>query len=168
MARRGARVDIRQLKRLQRKMQKLERAGLEKFCEDAAKELAARMLAKVIKRTPVGSYEDERIGGTLRRGWTSKSHREAELSSTFGGGDGASKFAKDLTVKKSGNIYEIELINPVEYGVYVEFGHRTSNGQGWVNGRFMMTISADEVERAAPAILEKKLMKLLREAFNGD
>ncbi|MGE7021999.1 HK97 gp10 family phage protein [Solibacillus cecembensis] len=143
MARRGARVNFRELKRMQKKMEKLGKE-YDKFCEAAAKELAARLLRKVIKRTPVGVYEDDKTGGTLRRGWTVGE------------------------VKKNGSHFEIEVINPTEYAQYVEFGHRTRNHQGWVNGRFMMTISADEVERAAPAILEKKLMKMLREAFNGD
>ncbi len=144
MARWG-RVDYRQLKRLQEKMQKLEAAGLATFCEDAAKEIAARLLAKAIKRTPVGVYEDGNTGGTLRRGWTI-----------------------DANVVRRGNVYEIEVINPVEYAQYVEFGHRTRNHQGWVKGRFMMTISADEVQQQAPKLLEKKLNKLLKEAFDGD
>lgn len=167
MARWG-RVDFKQLQRLQKKMQKLEHANFEKFCESAAKELAARFLAKVIKRTPVGVYADEKVGGTLRRGWTAESHREAELSATFGGGTGAKKYADSMTVKKSGPYYEIEVINPVEYAAYIEFGHRTSNHKGWVKGRFMMTISADEVETQAPQLIEKKLMNLLKEAFDGD
>ena len=167
MARWG-RVDFSALKRMQKKMERLEKAGFDKFCEDAAKELAARLLAKVIKRTPVGVYENGMTGGTLRRGWTANSHREAELSATFGGGGGAKKFTDSMTVTKLGNVYQVEVINPVEYAQYVEFGHRTRNHQGWVNGRFMMTISADEVERAAPAILERKLMNLLKEAFDGN
>lgn len=145
MARNGARVDIRQLKRMQKKLERLERAGFDTFCEDAAKELAARLLSKVIRRTPVGQYNDGRVGGTLRRGWTIQAN-----------------------IRKVGNVYEVEVINPTEYAAYVEYGHRTSNRQGWVPGRFMMTISADEVERAAPAILEKKLMRMLREAFDGN
>ena len=42
------------------------------FIESCAKELAARLLAKVIKRTPVGQYPkgSGKKGGTLRRGWT--------------------------------------------------------------------------------------------------
>lgn len=36
---------------------------------------------------------------------------------------------------------EIEVYNPVAYSPYVEYGHRTANHQGWVEGRFMMTIS---------------------------
>ncbi|WP_096269399.1 HK97 gp10 family phage protein [Paucisalibacillus globulus] len=167
MARWG-RVDYKQLQKLQKRMQKLEKVQYQQFCEAMAKELAARLLAKVIKRTPVGDYDDGTVGGTLRRGWTSKSHREAELASTFGGGSGAKKFADSMTVKKVGNIYEIEVINPVEYAAYVEFGHRTRNHQGWVPGRFMMTISADELERQAPKIIERKLIKLLGDAFNGD
>jgi len=134
---RGGRVDLAQLKAFERKLAKLARGDFDKLCEDAAKELAARMLGKVIRRTPV----DE---GTLRRGWTIGQ------------------------VKKSGSTYEIEVINSVDYAQYVEFGHRTSNHQGWVNGRFMMTISADQVEQQAPAILERKLYTMLREAFDGD
>ncbi len=167
MARWG-KVNFKQLQKLQKRMQKLEKVQFEKFCEDAAKELAARLLAKVIKRTPVGDYDDGTVGGTLRRGWTANSRREAELSSAFGGGSGAKKFADSMVVKKVGNNYEIEVINPVEYASYVEFGHRTRNHQGWVPGRFMMTISAQEVENLAPKLIEKKLMKLLGEAFNGD
>lgn len=144
MARWGS-VDYRQLKRLQQKMQKLEAAGIDTFCEEAAKEIAKRLLAKAIKRTPVGVYEDGKVGGTLRRGWTI-----------------------DANVIRNGSVYEIEVINPVEYASYVEFGHRTRNHQGWVKGRFMMTISADEVQQQAPKLLEKKLNKLLKEAFDGD
>jgi len=137
---RGGRVDLRQLKAFERKLAKLATADYEKFCEDCANELAARLLGKVIRRTPVAKVN----GGTLQRGWTIGQ------------------------VKKSGSVYEIEVINPVDYAQYVEFGHRTSNNQGWVNGRFMMTISADELEQQAPAILERKLFTLLKGAFDGD
>ncbi|MFY0520916.1 HK97 gp10 family phage protein [Lysinibacillus sp. UGB7] len=169
---RGGRVDLRQLKAFERKLAKLAEADYKKFCEDAAKELATRLLSKVIKRTivadpsawktPVKGY----VGGTLRRGWTAKTHAEAE--SGRGNGKNVKQFAESLTAKKVGNVYEIEVINPVEYASYIEFGHRTSNHQGWVNGRFMMTISADEVEQQAPAILERKLLIMLRGAFDGD
>lgn len=141
---RWGRVNFQQLERLQRKMQKLERANFDQFCEEVAKELAARLLGKVVRRTPVGQYDDGRVGGTLRRGWTI-----------------------DANVTKRGHVYEIEVFNPVDYSQYVEFGHRTRNHQGWVNGRFMMTISADEVELQAPNIVENKLKRLLGDAFDG-
>ncbi|MEC1716609.1 HK97 gp10 family phage protein [Schinkia azotoformans] len=132
MARWG-RVHYEQLKRLQKRMQQLERAKYDKFCEECAKELAARFLAKVIRRTPVGVYSKEvdfvtkdgkhvkftastvKTGGTLRRGWTAKTHNEAENSSGKGGN--TLSFAQELRVVKSGNVYEIHIINPVEYAL---------------------------------------------------
>ena len=47
--------------------------------EACAKELAARLLAKVIKRTPVGQYPSGsgKVGGTLRRGWTAGKNQNA-------------------------------------------------------------------------------------------
>ena len=45
--------DFKQLQKLQKKMEKFEKADLEQFCEMCAKHLAARLLARVIKATPV-------------------------------------------------------------------------------------------------------------------
>lgn len=59
----------------------------------------------------------------------------------------------------------IEITNPTEYASYVEFGHRTKNHKGWVRGKFMLTISEQEIQEAAPAILERKLAKKLGEWF---
>lgn len=150
-------ADFEQLKRLQKKMQKLQSADFDKFCEQAAKELAARLLAKVIKRTPVDD-------GVLRRGWTAVSHAEAQ----GGGSSNVKAYAESLIVTKVGTTYEIEVINPVNYAAYVEFGHRTANHAGWVNGRFMLTISEQELDAQAPKILEKKLTKFLGGVFDGD
>lgn len=169
MARWG-RCDFRQLENLRDKINRLQREDFEAFCESCAKELTARLLAKVIKRTPVGQYEAESgmMGGTLRRGWTADSHREAELSAAFGATDAnASKYAKALPITKTGNTYQIEIINPVEYASYVEYGHRTANHKGWVEGRFMLTISEKEIDAKAPQILEKKLMKYLGDTLDG-
>ena len=125
------------------------------FIDACAKELAARLLAKVIKRTPVGDYPNTsgKKGGTLRRGWTG------------GKNSSAVAYADSLTIHHFGDAYVIEIINPVEYASYVEFGHRTANHKGWVNGRFMLTISEQEIQQAAPAIIEKKLMKQMGELF---
>ena len=64
----------------------------------------------------------------------------------------------------------------MEYASYVEFGHRQESGrfvpaigkrlkEGWVEGKFMLTISEQEIERDAPKILENKLKKKLSECF---
>lgn len=164
---RWGKVDFSQFKDFQKKLQKLEKGNCDEFCEQCAKELAARLLRKVIKRTPVGDYNDGRIGGALRRGWTARSSREAELSATFGGGTGANTYVNDLPVTRNGDIYQIEIINPVSYASYVEFGHRTRNHKGWVRGRFMLTISEKEIESIAPALLEKRLNAYLMEVFNA-
>ena len=47
----------------------------------------------------------------------------------------------------------------------MEFGHRTRGG-GWVAGQYFLTLSEKDLERVAPAVIEKKLEALLREAFN--
>lgn len=157
--------DFSQLKDLQKRMEKLQRNDFQAFCEECAKELAARLLAKVIKRTPVGQYEPStgKMGGTLRRGWTAKTEEEA----ISGGKVNVKAYADSLQVTKMGDVYQIEIINPVHYASYVEYGHRTRNHKGWVPGRFMLTISEKELDAQAPKILEKKLMKYLGECLNG-
>lgn len=125
------------------------------FMEECCKELAARLLAKVIKRTPVGQYPEGsgKTGGTLRKGWTGGSK-----------GSGAA-YAQSLKMNHYGNTYVIEIVNPVEYAQYVEFGHRTRGGNGWVEGKFMMTISEQEIQGIAPKVLEAKLKRKLGDIF---
>lgn len=121
------------------------------FVESCAKELAARLLRMVVKRTPVGDYPKGtgKKGGTLRRGWTGEKRSSAK------------GYAESLTVHHFGDTYVIEIVNPVEYASYVEYGHRTPNHKGWVKGRFMMTISEQELEKIAPRVLENKIKKYL-------
>ena len=70
-------------------------------------------------------------------------------------------YADSLTVHHFGDTYVIEIVNPVEYASYVEYGHRTANHKGWVKGKFMMTISEQELEKIAPKVLENKIKKYL-------
>lgn len=157
--------DFKQLQRLQKNLNKLKNDKVDEFIESCAKELAARLLAKVIRRTPVGQYPpgSGKTGGTLRRGWTSKTEAEAAT----GGGSKPSNFVEVLTVQKIGNIYQIEIVNPVFYASYVEFGHRTPDHKGWVKGTFMLTISEAELDAQAPKILENKLKKVLGVLFDA-
>lgn len=155
MARNGS-VNIRDLENFRNNLERsLSGSEMDEFMESCAKELAARLLAKVIKRTPVGQYPKEtgKKGGTLRRGWTG------------GQKQAGADYANSLQVHHFGNTYVIEIVNPVEYASYVEFGHRTRNHAGWVEGKFMLTISEQEIQNAAPRILENKLKKKLGECF---
>lgn len=193
--------DFRQLKNLQKNMQKMvEQGDTIKFCEECARELAARLLAMVIKRTPVGDnqYEDVlddngnkvvykkgknkgktkqqvvRQGGTLRRGWTSQTEEEAETGSS----KNAKEWANSLNVNKVGDVYQVEVVNPVHYASYVEYGHRQEPGRfvpaigkrlvnSWVDGAFMLTLSEKDLEEIAPKIVEMKIAKFLEGCFNG-
>ncbi|WP_418754037.1 HK97 gp10 family phage protein [Eshraghiella crossota] len=154
MARSGT-FNFQDFEKIKNNLEKLNQEQVDLFIDACAKELAARLLAKVIKRTPVGDYPNSsgKKGGTLRRGWTG------------GKNSSAVAYADSLTIHHFGDAYVIEIINPVEYASYVEFGHRTANHKGWVNGRFMLTISEQEIQQAAPAIIEKKLMKQMGELF---
>lgn len=176
MAKNGS-CDFKQLEELQKKLGQLSNKKFYAFCESCAKELTARLLRKVIKRTPVGDYSKEvevvakrdskkhkkgdvytkkvsvKKGGTLRRGWTAQKSVEDYVAS--------------LKVNHYGGVYVVEITNPVEYASYVEFGHRTRNHEGWVKGQFMLTISEQELQSQAPRIIEQKLTKYLGECFNA-
>lgn len=156
MAERWGNCDYKQLQKLRDNLAKLQSADLDKFCRDTSKELAARLLALVIPRTPVGQYPKAsgKKGGTLRRGWT-------------GGSRDAKAYAEALPIDKQGNNYTVEVINPVYYAGYVEFGHRTPNGKGWVPGQYFLTLSEQDLQSLAPGLIEKKLEKQLREVFNA-
>lgn len=143
-------VDMKGLKDFQQQLQKLQ--DPDAFVEACVKELAARLLRLVIKRTPVGEYPKSsgKKGGTLRRGWTGSKGQAS-----------AKGYAEAITVNHFGDTYVVEIVNPVEYASYVEYGHRTADHKGWVKGQFMMTISEQELEKIAPKVLEQKIRKYL-------
>ena len=160
-----------------------------KFFEDCSREMAARLIAKAIKRTPVGVGAFEVTGqvkgkpqlkrltngGTLRRGWPS----ETETDAAKGGAAGnPTAFAKKLNVSRGKGTYTVVVKNPVRYASYVEYGHRQNVGQyvpvlgkrlvkPWVEGQFMLKKSVDELNGEAADILSKKLNKFLKELADG-
>ena len=154
-----------QLKEYADKLEKLTDADINDLCVKCSKELAARLLALVIPRTIVGDYPagSGKVGGTLRRGWTSKTHAEA-ASGKGKNGKPIKEYVASLPVRKVGNYYIIKIINPVEYSPYVEFGHRTRSG-GWVDGKYMLTISEERLKQIAPRVLEKMLYQKIREVI---
>ena len=199
MARNG--FDIRELEKFRDNLVEFENK-LDVFISDCAKELTARLLREVIKRTPVGkkpkvekktqkvksssgktrsfltregailqTHWSGYVGGTLRRGWTSKTESEAESG---GSSVDPVAYASTLPIVRSGNLFRIVIVNPVEYASYVEYGHRQTPGryvpalgkrlkEGWVLGKFMLTISAEEIQRKSPQIIEKFISQKLGE-----
>lgn len=159
--------DFSELRKYADKLEKLTDADINDLCVKCSKELAARLLALVIPRTVVGDYPagSGKVGGTLRRGWTSKTHAEA-ASGKGKNGKPIKEYVSSLPVRKVGNYYIIQIINPVEYSPYVEFGHRTRSG-GWVDGKYMLTISEERLKQIAPRVLEKMLYQKIREVIEN-
>lgn len=144
--------------------------GLDGFCTQMADQLAAELLRKCIKRTPVSrsvTKADQAIarkakqqvltlhhGGTLKRNWRAG------------------------TVHREGGTWVVEVSNATLYASYVEYGHRQEPGRfvpaigkrlkkSWVPGKFMMTISAQEVQNGMEAKIERALTKYMEQMLDG-
>ena len=136
-------VDTREWKKMQEKLERLSQDSnddsLACFLRNFIVEMAERVLARVKRkdRTPVGTPESTGIpnyvGGTLRRNW---------------------QLGKILV---EGKKISVEILNPTEYATEVEYGHRIMGGAGhsievgWKDGRFMLTISVNEIRNQIPA-----------------
>lgn len=53
MGKRWGKADFQALKDLEQRLDKLEKTDFDRFCREAAAEIAGRLLTKVKKRTPV-------------------------------------------------------------------------------------------------------------------
>lgn len=92
-------------------------------------------------------------GGTLRRAWR-------------------------VSHEKTGDDHIITAENPEKYASYEEYGHRQTPGRyvpalgkrlkaSWVNGKFMLRTSADEISEQYPKAVQKVVDEALKEAFRG-
>ena len=183
MARWG-KVDIKELKKLEQRLEQFEQADFDRVCRGAANQIAQILLNKVKKRTPVGvkpKFDEPKtvkVKGASGKTRSFLTKSGAILDQYWAGYTGGT--LRDawtiLPIEQQGNNYVITLVNNTEYASYVEYGHRQTPGRyvpalgkrlkaGWVKGRFMMTISIQEVERLAPAILEKAIYQALKGVF---
>lgn len=137
-------VDFKELQELQNSVEKFQET-YDTFAVGLAKEITARLLSAVIPCTPKGKYPkgSGKTGGTLRKGWTAAKN--------------------SIKIKKMVGMYEIEVTNPTMYADYVESGHRTRGGGGWVPGKFFLQISEEEIQAIAPALVEKRVQQKLEE-----
>lgn len=145
-------TDFRQLEEFRDKIQALADEKCSRFCDECTKELTGRLLAKVIKRTPVGtkptrakkgesegSYEDDE--GNIKYRVSKDRYNEywagyvgGTLRRGWTGGqkvnvNDVSSYAKGLPVNVMSNEHRIDIINQVEYASYVEYGHRQTPGR---------------------------------------
>ena len=146
----AVKINLEGFKELEKSLTKIQK-DVDDFIVSLSKEVAARLLAKVIRRTLPGKYSKSsgKKGGTLRRGWTA-GKKQSQKS-----------FVEDMKVIKIGGVYEIVVKNSVEYASYVEFGHRTRNHKGWVPGKFILTVSEQELEGDLEGIIQNKLQKFM-------
>ena len=177
-------VDYQMLQRYRDNIAKLNEGQIQQFTEAAVKELAARLLRKVVMRTPVGkrpsgmsdTIEVEGASGKKRKFLTA---RAATLQAVWAGYIGGT-LRRNWTVGevvKNGEEFSIEVFNPIYYALYVEFGHRgvfvptlgktLHLNRRWTPGKFMLFISTQEMKRDGPAILERKLSAFVKEVFHG-
>ena len=185
---RWGRCDYRELKKLDERLQQLSEVDMDRLCRDAANEIAQVLWNKVKKRTPVGVVPDDiwksrktKVSATGASGKTRKFFsREAAIYNDYWAGykGGSLRDAWTiLPIEKHGNQYTVTIINNLEYASYVEYGHRQTPGRyvpalgktlkaSWVKGRFMLTISEQEVKTLAPSILNDMLYEALKGVFS--
>ncbi len=135
---------------------------VDNFFMQLLSDIANLVLSKVKKRTP-----NDRSSGEMRRNW----------------------YVSKVT--RRGNYLYVEIYNTKEYSSFVENGFRahfvpgTWSGNvflydhdakegmfvgdkksGWVEGKFMLRISVNEVEAQMPNIIDKESFELLKKIFN--
>lgn len=147
----GITVDVSQLDGFAEKISGLTGEQKDLFYQNSCNELANRLLALVIPRTPVKS-------GVLRGGWTSN------------------QSGSGFSVLSSDGSYSVTLTNPTPYASYVESGHRQTPGRyvpaigkrlkaSWVEGQHFLKLSEEDLQGIAPSVLQSKLDAFLRTVF---
>lgn len=181
----GGSFDFKEIEKLEKQIERLEQER-DSFNQECLRELAARLLQKVVKRTPVGvapKLDGPKTVKIKGADGTSKTFlsKNGAIRQTYWAGYVGGTLRRGWTVgaiQKIGNVYQIEIINPTEYASYVEYGHRQTPGRyipalgkraktAWVPGTFMLTISEKEINDLAPKLIEKKLEAKLREVFDA-
>lgn len=174
------------LKELKKQLENLQPPNA--FAEECASELAALLLRKVKMRTPVGQPPKLDGPSSIKvkvKGTDGRSRHKAfltkkgEILQKYWAGHKGGNLRRSWTVgevKKIGGGYVIEVINLSIYASYVEYGHRQKPGRyipalgkrtktAWVRGRFMMTISEQEVKAMAEGILNGRMRRYLSEVL---
>ena len=147
-------VDFRELEAFRDKIQQIGQQGASQLCDDCTKELAARLLAKVIKRTPKGvkypyEYMKEESKETVefvtskgrkRKFLTAKAATYQQIWNGYVGGTlqrgwtagrdiNAAEYIAGMPVNVLSREHRINIINQVAYASYVEYGHRQTPGR---------------------------------------
>lgn len=140
-------VDFSQLEEFRDKIQQIGEQKASELCDECAKELTGRLLAKVIKRTPVGQRPDEFNGkegvkkrketqefvgesGKKKKMLTADAARYQQYWAGYSGGTlrrgwtggqnvNAKQYAQSMPVNVMSNNHVIDIINQVEYALII-------------------------------------------------
>lgn len=187
MAKKWGKVDYSELIELKERLEQFQKVDMDAFCEKVAKELAQRLLTLVKRKTQAGKKPQlegpetkkvTSVNGKKKSFLTKEGAILQQYWSNYQGGTLRKGWKAQPNVTKRGTTYEIEVYNPVEYASYVEYGHRQQAGRfvpqigkrlkvSWVEGKFWLTDSENEVQAIAPKYIEKELEKELRRIFNA-
>ncbi len=154
----------------------LDERVIDRFMQEFLLEMAWRALKKIKKRTPVNSGDLRhkwKFGKIIRMGdaYVVELFNPLEFSSFIEYGFRAhwvpghwegNRFVYDKAAIKLSK--EARAAYREKYG---STGMMVGKKNGWVQGRFMMTISMQEMEREMPKYLAKRQMELLEQIMNG-
>ena len=138
----SVRVDTQELRQFK---EKLENINTDSLLKEIAADLAARLLRKVKKRTPVDT-------GELRRNWQVSNIRLFE------------RFCVVEIYNSTEYAEYVEFGHRQTPGRYVPaIGKRLK--KTWVPGKFMLTLSTKELENIKDRIIRQKVEAWLKEVF---
>lgn len=198
---RAVRVNVDGLKELKQNLVEQQKQ-VDTYMRLLASDIAALLLRKVKKRTPVGEYDNDietykrdnkkkgikagdfkvdKKGNYKRKGYKSVTFKKdgKEQTKLYYRRGGTLRGAWTVgEISKVGDKYSIEVFNPIEYASYVEYGHRQEPGKfvpvlgkklkkAWVPGRFMLTISENEIRDNLESIIQKRLKVILERMKNA-
>jgi len=86
------------------------------------------------------------------------------------------EFLNEITITHERGVYRLEIINPVEYASYVEYGHRQTPGRyvpalgkslkkSFVKGRHMLNMAEEHLKQISEPLLAKRLKEFLTGYF---
>lgn len=112
---------------------------------------AQRVVVKAKRRTPVDT-------GFLRNAYGIGTQKLAFKTASNNYNIKLDTEKSDIaSIKVIGNVLQVEIWNLADYASFIEYGHHS------YEGKYMLTISIDEVQRQIPARFNKEWLLFLKE-----
>lgn len=174
-------LDPHEFKKFCKKAQKFP-VDFDRVFDKGLKDLSGRLLRKVIKKTPVGKSmtgmitKKDKSGEYIKykRGVNKGQYKLSKAVTHTGGNLRRSWYTTKVMNLPSGK--RVFIYNTAPYARYVEYGHRQTPGRfvpaigkrlkkSWVEGRFMLTKSANEIDLIKEKVLENILNKEIKKVW---